>query len=156
MFLVSSLARQAARAASGRTAPRARDRQPRHARDFTDVHDVVRAYRLLASPEVPPAAYNVSSGSSISTAEQVAMVASFLPDVEVVHVVDPRRVRAHEVMELGGSSELLRAGTGWRPQIPIRQTIADTISWWESELTGPGGDRVDAPPAGDAGASGAA
>jgi len=48
------------------------------------------------------------------------------------HVVDPARVRAHEVMEIRGSAERLRAATGWEPEIPLERTLADSVEWWRS------------------------
>ena len=61
-------------------------------------------------------------------------------DVELVaplrveHVVDPTRVRAREVMDLRGAHDRLTAATGWRPEIPLRQTMIETIEWWEAVL----------------------
>jgi GDP-4-dehydro-6-deoxy-D-mannose reductase len=136
IFIVSSLAEQAARARRDRcTHVQIVTGNPDTRRDFTDVRDVVRAYRLLVDPDVPAGVYNVCSGRSISAAEHVANLASVLAPIEVEHVVDAARVRAHEVMDQRGSHERLRAATGWEPQIPLRQTMADTIAWWESELS---------------------
>jgi GDP-4-dehydro-6-deoxy-D-mannose reductase len=137
IFLLSSLARQAAEGrrggverlevVTGNGATR---------RDFTDVRDIVRAYRLLAGQAggAGPDLYNVSSGVSVSAADQVALIAELLYPIEVVHVVDPKRIRAHEVMDLRGAHDRLTAATGWEPHIPLRTTMADTITWWESEL----------------------
>ena len=110
---------------------------PETRRDFTDVRDVARAYRLLAG--LPAAAgtmeiYNVCSGRSISTAEQVAVLAGQLHPIATRHVVDLTRVRAVEVTELRGDHAKLTAATEWRPLIPFEQTMADTIEWWEREL----------------------
>ena len=135
IFILSSVARQAAEAQL-----RGEDRvqivtgNPDTRRDFTDVRDIVRAYRLLAA-RAEPAIYNVSSGQSVSAAEQVALVAEVVAPLAVEHVVDPSRVRAHEVMELRGSHERVSAATAWEPQIPLRQTMADTVAWWVEELT---------------------
>ena len=135
IFIVSSLAQQAARARLEHLSRlRIVTGNPDTRRDFTDVRDVVRAYRLLAAPEVPLGVYNVSSGTSISAAEHVANIAELIAPIEVEHVVDPSRVRANEVMDHRGSFARLHAATGWEPRIPLRQTMADTIAWWESEL----------------------
>ena len=135
IFIMSSLARQAAEAElSGSDSLRVVTGNPDTRRDFTDVRDVVRAYRLLASSG-DLGVFNVCSGKSISAADQVALVSELLPSIEVEHVVDPARVRAHEVMDLRGSHEKLTAATGWHPEIPVRQTMADTIEWWKRELS---------------------
>ena len=57
-----------------------------------------------------------------------------VPSVHVEHLVDPALVRAHEVPDVRGSYEALKAATGWEPRIPISQTIADSIAWWDAEL----------------------
>ena len=106
---------------------------PETRRDFTDVRDVVRAYRLLAQ-RAEPGIYNVSSGRSISAGEQVGLVAELLAPIDVEHEVDQTRVRAHEVMDLRGANDRITAATGWRPEIPLRQTMLDTIEYWEREL----------------------
>jgi GDP-4-dehydro-6-deoxy-D-mannose reductase len=135
LFIVSSLAHQAAEGVVG-GADRIRvvTGNPDTRRDFTDVRDVARAYRLLAAHGRRGAIYNVSSGRSVSAAEQVALLAELVAPVELEHVVDPARVRAHEVMDLRGSTERIRAETGWQPEIPFRETMRDMLRWWEREL----------------------
>jgi GDP-4-dehydro-6-deoxy-D-mannose reductase len=129
IFLLSSLARQVA---TGRAAKADRIRvvtgNPDTRRDFTDVRDTVRAYRLLASSCVD-GAFNVSSGRSVSCAEHVQLLADLISPIAVEHEVDPARVRAHEVMDLRGDHSRLTAATGWEPQITLRQTLADTLAW---------------------------
>ena len=134
IFLLSSLARQAA---EGRLAGVKRLQivtgNPDTRRDFTDVRDVVRAYRSLAAG-APADVYNVCSGHSLSAADQVRMLAELIAPIELSHEIDPSRVRAHEVMDLRGDHARLTATTGWKPEIALRTTMADTISWWEREL----------------------
>jgi GDP-4-dehydro-6-deoxy-D-mannose reductase len=135
IFIVSSLARQAAEARlAGKRSIEIVTGNPDTRRDFTDVRDVVRAYRLLAAGE-QTGIFNVSSGHSISAAEQVQLLTELLAPIEVHHIIDPARVRAHEVMELRGDHSRLTAATGWEPQIPFRQTMQDSIEWWQAELT---------------------
>jgi len=119
-YAIASFARQAAQGAD-----RIVTGNPDARRDYTDVRDVVRAYRLLAE-RAGPGVYNVCSGRSASTAELVAMLG-------VEHVVDPELLRPHEVMELRGSYERLRAATGWEPEMPLADTLRDTVTWWRDE-----------------------
>jgi GDP-4-dehydro-6-deoxy-D-mannose reductase len=133
-FLLSSLAQQAAKGRlDGVDRMRIVTGNPDTRRDFTDVRDVVRAYRLLGAGS-QTGVYNVSTGRSVSCAEQVELLAGLLAPIAVEHEVDPARVREHEVMELRGDPSKLTAATGWEPEIPLRQTMADTIDWWEREL----------------------
>lgn len=137
IFLLSSLAKQAA---EGRRAGVARLRivtgNPDTRRDFTDVRDVVEAYRRLADLGTR-GSYNVCSGHSVSAAEQVALLSEVIAPIEVEHIVDPGRVRAHEVMDLRGDQARLRSDTGWEPVVPLRQTMTDTIEWWVERLSRP-------------------
>jgi GDP-4-dehydro-6-deoxy-D-mannose reductase len=135
IFIVSSLARQAAEARiAGSPTLRIVTGNPDTRRDFTDVRDVVRAHRLLAE-KADPGIYNVASSHSVSAADQVALVRELIAPIELEHVVDPTRIRAHEVMDLRGSHARLTEATGWQPEIALRQTMADTIAWWEAELS---------------------
>ena len=110
-------------------------------RDFTDVRDVVRAYRLLADAG-ECGVVNVCSGRSASARELVAALGR-VAGAEVVHDVDATLVRAHEVMEIRGSGARLRALTGWEPEIPLAATLADTVAWWREEIrAGRAGERV--------------
>jgi GDP-4-dehydro-6-deoxy-D-mannose reductase len=134
MFIVSSLARQAAEARiAGAEVAQIVTGNPETRRDFTDVRDVAAAYRLLAAV-AGPGIYNVSSGHSISGSEQVRLLGELIAPIRVEHVVDPSRVRAHEVMDLRGAHDRLSAATGWQPEIPFRQLLSDTVDWWTEEL----------------------
>jgi GDP-4-dehydro-6-deoxy-D-mannose reductase len=123
-YALGSFARQAAAGAT-----RIRIGNPDTRRDYTDVRDVVRAYRLLAEGGEPGVVYNVCSGRSTSAAELVALVAAAVGrELEVD--VELARVRAHEVAEVRGSAERLRAATGWEPEIPLARTASDAVAWW--------------------------
>lgn len=135
IFIMSSLAMQAAQAVlDGRESLEIVTGNPDTRRDFTDVRDVARAYRLLGASK-DRRVFNISTGDSISAADQVRLVVELVGAVEVSHVVDHARIRANEVMDLRGSHARLTAATGWEPEIPIRQTMADTIEWWKQELS---------------------
>jgi GDP-4-dehydro-6-deoxy-D-mannose reductase len=133
-FIVSSLARQAAEArAAGAQQIEIVTGNPDARRDYTDVRDVVHAYRLLARSGLD-GVFNVSSARSVSATELVRLLAELIAPIRVSHTVDPARVRAHELMDLSGSHARLTADTGWQPAIPLEQTLRDTIEWWEREL----------------------
>jgi GDP-4-dehydro-6-deoxy-D-mannose reductase len=126
-YAVAAFARQvAAGLDAGEYPVRVVTGSPDTRRDFTDVRDVVRAYRLLAA-RGRPGAWNVCSGVSRSARELVAALGE-VAGVAVDHVVDPARVRAHEVQEIRGSAARLHADTGWEPEIPLARTLADAVA----------------------------
>jgi GDP-4-dehydro-6-deoxy-D-mannose reductase len=128
-FVVASLTRQvAAGLAAGDDPIRVVTGNPEPRRDFTDVRDVVLAYRLLAE-SAAPGAYNVCSGRATSVAELIELLRE-VAGREIAHQVDPARVRAHDVMEIRGSRDRLTAATGWEPRISLATTLADTVAWW--------------------------
>ena len=101
-------------------------------RDFTDVRDVVRAYRL-ALERAEPGAYNVCSGRSTS----IRAILDGLSDhakVEVVQRTDPAQLREREVHEIRGSNAKLARAVGWAPEIPLERTLADTLEWWRARI----------------------
>jgi GDP-4-dehydro-6-deoxy-D-mannose reductase len=126
-YAVAEFAQQVAKGLDAGADPiRVLTGSPDTRRDYTDVRDVVRAYRLLAA-RGEPGAWNVCSGVSRSARELVAALGE-VAGVAVDHVVDPARVRAHEVPEIRGSAARLRADTGWEPEIPLARTLADALA----------------------------
>jgi len=100
-------------------------------RDFTDVRDVVRAYRLLVVTGDPGAVYNVCSGTDVAIAE-IAELLQGLAGRSVELRTDPDLVRPVEVPVLRGDPGRLRAATGWAPAIPLEQTLADVLTSWRA------------------------
>jgi GDP-4-dehydro-6-deoxy-D-mannose reductase len=96
-------------------------------RDIVDVRDVCRAYRLLLDPAVPAGTYNVGSGSTVTMARVVELLAE-LARVPVTVERDESRVRPVEIPRISADASRLRAATGWRVEIPLEQTLADTLA----------------------------
>lgn len=102
-------------------------------RDFTDVRDVVRAYRLLAAKGEPGQVYNVCSGVDLAVqdlADQLVAQARVPLRLEV----DPDLLRPVELPVLRGSHQRLTEATGWEPEIPISQTLTDLLEDWRARL----------------------
>jgi GDP-4-dehydro-6-deoxy-D-mannose reductase len=96
-------------------------------RDLTDVRDVARAYRLLLDPSVAAGTYNVSSGRSVTMQHVVELLVG-LARVPVQVERDESRVRPADIKRLCGDPARLRAATGWEPEIPLEQTLADALA----------------------------
>ena len=132
-YAIASFTRQVAEGLEAGESPVViRTGNPHTRRDYTDVRDVVRAYRALAE-RGEAGAFNVCSGTPACAQEILERLAA-LCDVGIDHQVDPALVRAHEVMEIRGSADALRAATGWEPEIALDDTLRDTVAWWREEL----------------------
>ena len=126
-FVVPAFAMQLARIAMDASAPGLRVGNLDARRDFTDVRDVVRAYRLLVAGRHAGQPINVASGRAVAIREVLdALIA--LSGLSVDLTVDPARLRPSDLPLVFGSSALLRRLTGWRPRIPMGRTLRDV---WE-------------------------
>jgi GDP-4-dehydro-6-deoxy-D-mannose reductase len=104
-------------------------------RDFTDVRDVVRAYRLLLEKGEAGQTYNVCSGRGRRVRDVLdLLLASSSARVEVR--VDQERLRPADVPAQVGDPSRLRAATSWEPRIPLEQTLADLLSDWRARVAG--------------------
>jgi GDP-4-dehydro-6-deoxy-D-mannose reductase len=96
-------------------------------RDFSDVRDVVRAYRLLAEFGLSGEVYNIASGHDVALSDIAAQLVSQLaPDVALV--VDATLLRPVDIPIFRGSYQKLNEATGWSPQISLHQTLEDVVS----------------------------
>jgi GDP-4-dehydro-6-deoxy-D-mannose reductase len=97
-------------------------------RDIVDVRDACRAHAALLDPEVQPGVYNVASGRAVAMKEVLEILIG-LARCELAVEHDPSRMRPADIPELRGDSSKLRAATGWQPEIPLEQTLADTLDY---------------------------
>ncbi len=133
-FVVSALARRIVEAdQAGLHQLRVGNLRPR--RDFTDVRDVVRAYRLAVVDGRPGEAYNVCSGTDLAIEDLVRRLVG-LAGIDVELEVDPALERPTDVAVMRGNASRLRAATGWEPQIPLDDTLRDVLDYWRSTLGG--------------------
>jgi GDP-4-dehydro-6-deoxy-D-mannose reductase len=124
-FVVPALAQQIAEAArSGRRELKTGNLDAR--RDLTDVRDVVRAYRDLLLSGAPGEVYNVCRGEAV-TIRDLALRLIGLAGADLELQVDPARVRPVDLPELRGDASKLEKATGWTPDIPLDQTLADVL-----------------------------
>jgi GDP-4-dehydro-6-deoxy-D-mannose reductase len=95
-------------------------------RDFTDVRDVVRAYRLLALSGQAGEVFNLGTGRGTKIASALDYLRS-IARVPIAILVDPARVRPVDQPLLIADASKLRATTGWEPRYSIEQTLEDML-----------------------------
>ena len=103
-------------------------------RDYTDVRDVVRAYRCLATDGITGEIYNVCSGTDVAVSD-VARRLCALAGADVELVTDPSLVRSVDLPVLRGDCRRLERDTGWKPEIPLDDTLADVLAYWRERIS---------------------
>jgi GDP-4-dehydro-6-deoxy-D-mannose reductase len=103
-------------------------------RDFTDVRDVVRAYRLLVEHGEPGEAYNVCRGTDLAISELAdRLVAMAHRPMRLEE--DPARQRPVDVPVLRGDYTKLHKATDWAPEIDIiDRTLGDILDEWRTRV----------------------
>ena len=95
-------------------------------RDFSDVRDVVRAYRLLIKSGVSGEVYNIASGIDVGLFDIAQRLRTAIaPNVRLV--TDESLIRPVEVPVSCGSYDKLLRATKWRPTITLDESLNDVI-----------------------------
>jgi GDP-4-dehydro-6-deoxy-D-mannose reductase len=131
-YAMGGLARQVAEVEAGKKA-RVEVGNLDVIRDFTDVRDVVRGYRLLALKGSPGEIYNLGTGRGTRIADALETLARQASAPVEVHV-DPARVRPVDQPLLVADPSKLKAATGWEPQFSTEQTLTDMLNGWRAVL----------------------
>ena len=100
-------------------------------RDYTDVRDIVRAYRLLLEKGNTGETYNICSGTPRSghTVLQGLQAAS---NIKVTIKRDEARMRPADNPIIYGTHKKISDHTGWQPKIAFETTMADVVADWRT------------------------
>jgi GDP-4-dehydro-6-deoxy-D-mannose reductase len=126
-FVATDFALQIARIEAGQQPPVIRVGNLAARRDFTDVRDVVRAYRLIVERGQPGAVYNIATGAAYSIQDLLDILLSFSA-VSIEVQVDPSRFLPVDAPIKIGDARRLHADTGWQPTIHFEQTLHDILN----------------------------
>ncbi len=132
-FALSSFARQIAEA-ERRGSGEIRTGNLDGSRDFTDVRDVVAAYRALLHFPEARGVYNLCSGVARPVRESLDRLRA-LGTVETEVMSEASRRRVGDDDPVLGSSDRLRRETGWRPVRDLDDTLGDILEDWRRRLT---------------------
>jgi GDP-4-dehydro-6-deoxy-D-mannose reductase len=130
-FVAPDFASQVAAIERGEAEPVLRVGNLSARRDFTDVRDVARGYRMALDAPAPGEVFNLCSGRSIEIEE---IVRFFLDrstrPIEIRR--DETRMRAADVPEFRGDAGRARARLGWEPRIAIERSLAEVMDEWRA------------------------
>ena len=104
-------------------------------RTFADVRDTVRAYWLLAQKCPPGEVYNIGGETTMTIREMLDMLLGMTTYKGKVETrVDPALIRPADVTLQIPCSDKFKSATGWKPEIPYRQTLQDMLDYWRKEV----------------------
>ena len=132
-FVASGFCHQVALIEQGKQQPQIKVGNLNSRRDFTDVRDIARAYFLLITRGIPGEVYNIASDRALFIKEILHKII-VLSDKQIEVVTDPARLRPQDPSIICGNSQKLYKLTGWHPEIPIDQTLRETLNWWRDKV----------------------
>lgn len=130
-FVVPSIARQIAWIEAGLQEPVVRVGNLDAQRDFTDVRDVVRAYRLILERGEPGTVYNIGSGRPRAVREVLELLLA-MARTPVRVEIDPQRIRPVEIPISAADIARIRGQLGWEPRIPLERSLRDVLEEWRA------------------------
>jgi GDP-4-dehydro-6-deoxy-D-mannose reductase len=133
-FAAPGFARRIADIERGRWAPEISVGNLDAQRDFTDVRDTVRAYRLILERGVAGRPYNVCSGRAVTIRHLLDLLIA-RARCPVTVKVDPARYRPNDNPILLGDPSRLREELGWTPEIPLERTVDDLLEYWRGKTS---------------------
>lgn len=132
-FVAPAFARQIALIEAGRIPPAIKVGNLAARRDFTDVRDMVRAYRLAIEKGEPGEVYNIGSGTPRSVQSVLDTLLNFSTHSIQVEI-DPDRMRPTDVPISYCDANKFSARTGWTPEISFEQTLRDVLDDWRQRI----------------------
>jgi GDP-4-dehydro-6-deoxy-D-mannose reductase len=98
--------------------------------DLSDVRDVVRAYRLLAEHGYSGSIYNVGSGTGVRTGDVLDLLLKLARSSRPVAELQPGTEKNDPIADAGR----VQAASGWRRELSLETTVADTLAYWRGHL----------------------
>jgi GDPmannose 4,6-dehydratase/GDP-4-dehydro-6-deoxy-D-mannose reductase len=103
-------------------------------RTLLDVRDAMRAYWMAAESCEPGEVYNIGGTATMTVGEPLDRLIG-LARVPIRRCCDPALLRPADVtLQIPRVDKFCRA-TGWTPEIPIEQSIADLLAYWRREAS---------------------
>jgi len=131
-FVLPDFASQVAEIIAGNLEPTIKVGRLSDQRDFLDIRDAVRAIADVVQYGHPGETYNICSGRSVSVSHLLDLL---LENAAMkIHIEqDEARMRPSKMPTLYGCNSKVSALAGWSPQVPLQQTVAETLQYWQNQ-----------------------
>lgn len=133
VFVTSNFAKQIALIEAGLQPPVIEVGNLTARRDWHDVRDTVRAYWLAAELGEPGEVYNIGSGEALQVQAMLDLLLGMAKATIEVRQ-SPDRMRPSDVELLLCDPSKFHDQTGWKPTIPLEQTLRDTLDYWRARV----------------------
>ena len=101
-------------------------------RDFFDVRDAVRAYRLIMNDGKPGEIYNMASNEAIKISDLLDKLLT-LSTKKISIKQDKERLRPSDLAYSVGDYSKIKSELGWSPAISLDQTLLDVLEYWRQQ-----------------------
>jgi len=98
-------------------------------RDFTDVRDIVCAYRLLIEHGKSGEVYNVGSGL-LHSIQYILDTLIALSGLSITVEPDAKKMRPIDTFKVGCCNAKIHGDTGWEARIPIEDSLKAILDHW--------------------------
>lgn len=102
-------------------------------RDFSDVRDIVRGYRLIVECDDCTSIYNIGAGKAYGLHELLDYIISLCTQKITVEI-DSNKFRPIDTLTVCSDCESIRAKLGWTPEYSIYDTLKEMFNYYASEL----------------------
>lgn len=135
-FVTSSFASQAVEIIKGKTEAVIKVGNLEAERDYTDIDDMIKAYRLAVEKCKYGEPYNISKGKVHKIQEILDYYVKKIKDagIEVKVVQDPERMRQSDLPILLGDSTKFREATGWKPEVSFETMLDKIFDYWTNKI----------------------
>jgi GDP-4-dehydro-6-deoxy-D-mannose reductase len=103
-------------------------------RAVTDVRDIANAFSLIMYGDTCGQIYNVCGGAPLKMREytETLIRLSGLEGVDLI--IEPKFWRPIDIQYQDGDSTKIQNDLGWKPTIPIEQTMQDLLNYWLDKI----------------------
>lgn len=127
-FVVADFASQVAKIEAGEQEPIIRVGNLESYRDFTDVRDIVCAYRIIVNKSQTGEVYNVGSGHAIKIRDILDILLSE-SKVKISVEIDKSRFRPIDIKKIEANVSKIES-LGWTRRYAIKDTIIDVLNYF--------------------------
>ncbi len=135
VFAESTFAKQIAMIEEGHLPPVLKVGNLNSMRTWADVRDAVRAYHLLVTVNpIPGEYYNIGGTFSCTVADMLTHLLSLSKRKDIKVEVESERLRPVDAdLQIPDTTKFSKH-TGWKPEIPFEQTMADLLEYWRQQV----------------------